>query len=150
MNFDKKSNYFNFIEDIIKNEITAYTYSQRADIILTSLDPEIQELEYGNSLVSCETTAGFIINELLNENPSAIENIKCSSNDCNFKSESSIMYLTYQINTEGQIKDMQTFLTERVKQDYMTCGPKCDNVKTLETNISKIHLFIDVLYWEGK
>jgi len=108
-------------------------------------------LEYGNSLISCETTVGFIINELLRENPSAIETINCSSTNCNSKSERSVMYLTHQINTEGQIKDLQTFLMERTKQDYiMTCGPNCDNVKTLETNISKIHLFIDALYWEGK
>lgn len=85
LNFGKKSSFFNFIEDIIKNGITAYTYSQRADIVLTSLNPAIQELEYGNSLVSCESTAGFIINELLREYPSAIEAINCSSNNCNSK-----------------------------------------------------------------
>lgn len=92
MNFEKKSTFFNFIEDIIKNGITAYTYLQRSDIVLKSLNPVIQELEYGNSLMSCETTVGFIINELLRENP---ETINCSSTNFNSKSESSILYLTY-------------------------------------------------------
>lgn len=53
------------------------------------------------------------------------------------------------MDREGELNTLQAFLDHRTKKEYPTCT-LCDNKKTIETKISKLHIFIDVLYWEGK
>lgn len=150
INTGKRSPFLNLVDDIIKNGISASTYSKRADIIISLMNPNIIQLEYGNSLVSCETTMGIVINTMLFNNPSAIEIIECSSKSCNEKTQKNVMFFTYQVGKDGQLNNIQNFFDERTKIKYINCSQNCDNLKKIETNILKTHIFIDILYWEGK
>jgi len=39
----------NFISDILKDGVSKSTYIKRADVIMTLMSPDVQQLEYGNS-----------------------------------------------------------------------------------------------------
>lgn len=67
------SDFFRFISNIVENGITPKTYSQRAELIMNHMNPSIEMLEYGNSLVLCESTIGYAINKLIMDAPSAKE-----------------------------------------------------------------------------
>lgn len=119
-----------------------------ANMIITSTNPEEQQLHYGYSLIACDAIMSYI-----HDIPSAIEFIDCSSDSllCKTKSDKSVMYLTYQIGKEGHLKDLQTFLNESKKNVYVKCSKQgCNGFKATKTKILTLHLFIDVLYWEGK
>lgn len=82
--------------------------------------------------------------------PSAEKIITCSLKNCINLTEQSIMFLTYQVNKENDILQLQTFLNKQLHLYKLPCGNNCQGVKTITTNISKMHIFIDILYWEGE
>lgn len=144
-----KSNFFGFIFNIVESGITSKTYSQRAELIINHMSPSIQMLEYGNSLVMCDSTIGYVINALMDA-PTAIEIKKCSIDACDTQVESILKYLTFQVNHDDNIKELQSYINTRTLTEYLNCGDNCSGIKTITTTISKIHLFIDILFWEGK
>ncbi|KAL5240402.1 hypothetical protein ACI65C_007812 [Semiaphis heraclei] len=95
-NMYKHVEFLNFISNIIKDGVSKSTYSKRADIIMTFMSPNVQELEYGNSLVTCDATMSHVINSLLSGIPSAKEVTECPSSTCE-RSERSVIYLTYNV-----------------------------------------------------
>lgn len=82
--------------------------------------------------------------------PTAIEEISCTLNTCSANLQRNLYYITFQINKECEIGELQSFLENRTELENMNCGQKCTGLKNISTTISKTHLFIDVLYWEGR
>lgn len=150
LNKFKTSEFFKFISNIVESGITSKIYSQRAELIINHMNPSIEKLEYGNSLVLCESTINHAINKLIMDVPSAIEIKKCSIDACDTQVVSTLKYITFQVNDGETIKELQTYINTRTETEYINCGDNCKGVKTITTDISKIHLFIDILYWEGK
>jgi len=144
------SDFFRFISNIVENGITPKTYSQRAELIINHMNPSIEMLEYENALVLCESTIRYAINKLIMDAPSAKEIKKCSINSCDAQVESILKYLTFQVSDKNDIKELQSYIDTRTQTEYMNCGDNCSGIKTITTAISKIHLFIDILYWEGR
>ncbi|CAI6355115.1 unnamed protein product [Macrosiphum euphorbiae] len=72
----------NFISDILKDGVSKSTYIKRADIIMTLMSPDVQPMEYGNSLVTCDATICHVIKALLSGIPSAKEITECISSTC--------------------------------------------------------------------
>lgn len=111
-------------------------------------------MQYGTTLVSCDTTINNITNSMLKEFPTLKEKSVCSLN-CKPTSNSLkfTIYLSYQ-TVDGKIKNLQTFLDSRLQSGESTCGHMesgifCKGIKKNITEISDMHLFIDVFYWEG-
>lgn len=150
LNKFKTSEFFKFIFNIVESGITSKIYSQRAELIINHMNPSIEKLEYGNSLVLCESTISHAINKLIIDVPSAIEIKKCSIDACDTQVVSTLKYITFQVNDGETIKELQTYINTRTETEYINCGDNCKGVKTITTDISKMHLFIDILYWEGK
>lgn len=112
------------------------------------LKPEIHQLE-NNTLINCETTAGNVISKLMINLPSLKENIKC--NICSEESKRSVPYITYQTNMVKKFSELQQFLNERSKlTNKQKCiSNNCGGSKRVMSIFSNMHLFIDILYWEG-
>lgn len=54
------------------------------------------------------------------------------------------------MSKENRLEYLQTFLDERTETNFINCSQiGCDNLKSVKTNISKLNLFIDIVYWEG-
>jgi len=122
----------------------------RADLILNFLEPEIRPLEYNTTMAICDSTVGLVITKLLSDYPSLKEYVTCSSMICQNNSERQFIYLTYQIDSENKISNLQQFINDRTARIYdMNCFPSCSGNKTVTSAISNMHLFIDVLIWEG-
>jgi len=122
----------------------------RADLILQFLEPEIRPLEYNTTMAVCDSTVGLVITKLLRDYPSLKEYVTCSSKVCQNNSEKKFIYLTFQIDSENNISNLQQFINDRTAIIHdMNCFPHCSGKKTITSAISNMHLFIDVLIWEG-
>jgi len=92
---------------------------------------------------------------MLGDFPSVTETIQCSSNcELSKKSIHSLVYLTYE-TTDGKINDLQTFLDDRQRLEISGCSRMysdniCNGKKEIISETSEMHIFIDILYWEGK
>lgn len=150
VNSIKGSKFFNFITNIVASGISASTYSSRADLIMTFIKPKVQKLEYNNILAQCDDTISHVINAMLQDYPSITEDIKCSEKSCQTTSQKNHQYITFQVTSQEDINGLQNFLIERTKIKYLNCAKECGGMKTINTNVSKTHLFIDILHWEGK
>jgi len=58
------------------------------------------------------------------------------------------MFLTYQVNSNQLFEGLQTFINNRIISENSKCIKDC--YTTISTNLSDMHLFIDILFWEGK
>lgn len=112
------------------------------------LNTKTERMEYDTTLVVCASTIGHVINAMMENYPSANEVSLCSV--CETPNDRTVIYLTYQINIDNDISKIQSFLDKRLLQDYASCKDGCPGIKTINTCISKMHLFIDILWWEGK
>lgn len=135
----------------MKNGITSATYSERADLIIDKTKPDIQQLQYGTMLITCDTTITNIISSMLKECPTVTEKTICSSN-CQTMKKLKI-YLSYQTEN-GKINNLQNFIDNCLQSEQSTCkymnsGIFCKGVKQIVPHISDMHLFIDIFYWEG-
>ncbi|XP_022183098.1 uncharacterized protein LOC111042707 [Myzus persicae] len=81
--------------------------------------------------------------------PSAKEISNCPV--CKNINERKIMHFTFQINDDDNISKLQNFFDERLEKDFLICSHNdCKGLKTVTTDISEMHLFIDILIWEGE
>lgn len=149
LDISEKSDFINFICKILNSGITSASYSQRADLIINNLTVEIKEMEYATTLVVCASTIGHVIDSLMEKYPSAKEISNCPV--CKNINKRKIMHFTFQINDDDNISKLQNFFDERLEKDFLICGHNdCKGLKTVTTDISKMHIFIDILIWEGK
>ncbi|KAL5236646.1 hypothetical protein ACI65C_004056 [Semiaphis heraclei] len=145
----EKSDFIKFICNILNYGITSTSYTNRADLIINNLNVEIKQMEYDTTLVVCASTIGHVIDILMEKYPSAKAISDCTV--CKYKTERKIMHLTFQMNYDDNISTMQNFLDERLVNDFLNCGHNgCRGLKTVTTSISEMHIFIDILLWEGE
>jgi len=140
-----------FISNIVKNGINSSTYSKRADLITGRMEVTLQKLQYGVIMAKCDTTAGHVLETMLNDCPTAIEQRSCSNEKCPgtiSKSMRDVIFISYQINNGDMIKELQSFLDVRVITENTRCIDNCTSSISIE--LSKMHLFIDILLWESK
>jgi len=138
----------------VKNEITASTYSERVDIIINHMNPHLQPIEYDTILAACDATIITVINALSKDFPTLKLSTVCSSSSCSPIFPLSKVHLSYQ-TTDGKIRKLQEFLDncitpEKSKCEYMLSDKSCEGIKEVIPNISELHLFIDIFFWEGK
>jgi len=57
-----KTQFVEFISELVKNGITSHTYSERAELIITSLNPNRETMKYNTTLVICDTTPKSFLN----------------------------------------------------------------------------------------
>jgi len=151
IDFVEGNSFFTFISNIVKTGINSSTYSKRADLITSRMEVTLQELQYGVIMAKCDTTAGHVIETMLNDCPTAIEQRSCSNKKCPgtlTKSTRDIYFISYQVNNGKMIKELQSFLDERVNTENARCIDNCTS--SISIQLSKMHLFIDVLFWESK
>ncbi|CAI6373556.1 unnamed protein product [Macrosiphum euphorbiae] len=149
LDISEKSDFINFICKILNSGITSASYSHRADLIINNLTVEIKEMEYATTLVVCASTIGHVIDSLMEKYPSAKEISNCPV--CKNINERKIMHFTFQINDNDNISKLQNFFDERLEKDFLICGHNdCKGLKTVTTDISEMHIFIDILIWEGE
>lgn len=77
---------FSFVSTIVQKGITSSTYKERAEIILHNLEPDVNTVDYDVTLVSCQTTVSTIIKKMFKNIPTAIDQIICSNNECEYAS----------------------------------------------------------------
>lgn len=138
----------NLILNIVKNRILSSTYCQRVDIIISHMEIYYQSLKYDVTLAKCGTTASHKLNTMIGDFPTAKSIKSCSNTSCLEPTVYDLMYITYKINNISLIWELQQYLDTRISIENSKC--KENYTSTLTTNISKIHLFIDVLFLEGK
>jgi len=148
-NILNSSDFFCFISKMVKCGITASTYSQRANIILDKLNPDIQKLSNINLVVS-DSTAANAFHGLLSGLPSVEDIVTCSNKKCRNNKKMSVMYLTY--NTTGDLSDLQSYVSSRINTESSICGYTdgnniCQEIKT-RTTTSNVHLIIEILKWD--
>lgn len=141
--------FLTFISNIVKNGINSSTYSNRADLITGRMEVTLQKLQYGVIMAKCDATARRVIETMLNDCPTAIEQKSCSNEKCPISiSMRDVTFISYQINNIDMIKQLQSFLDVRVKTENARCINNCTSSISIE--LSKMHLFIDILLWESK
>lgn len=150
-----------FISSIVKKGITMSTYKERAEMLIRDFEPEINKIDYNLALVSCHTTAATIINKLCLDVPTVIDYTSCSNPLCKNVSPkpTPVSYITFH-TFSNNINGLQEFLLERFNdENFLICGQKnpenkfescCSGKKTIKSVVSKIHLVIEILKWEGK
>lgn len=144
----EKSDFINFVCTILNSGITSASYSHRADLIINNLSVEIKQMEYSTTLVICASTIGHVIAAFMEKYPSARKISDCPV--CKNVNERKLMHFTYQINSDDNISKLQNFIDERLDIDFLICGHNdCRGLKTVTTRISEMHIFIDILLWEG-
>jgi len=149
LDISEKSDFIKFICNILNYGITSTSYSNRADLIINKINVEIKQMEYDTTLVVCASTIGHVINALMEKYPSAKDISDCPV--CKHTTERKIMNFTFQMNYDDKISTLQNFLDERLVNDFLICGHNdCQGLKTVTTSISEMHIFIDILLWEGK
>jgi len=88
------------------------------------------------------------------EFPSVNEKITRSSNcQPTVNSSKQNIYLSY-VTENGKIENLQSFLDNCLQSvqstyQYMDSGILCKQVTQVIPDISDMHLFIDIFYWEG-
>lgn len=141
--------FFNFVSQIVKYGLKSLTYSERANLIINRMDINLQALEYEITLAVCDTTVGHVLKTMMDDFPTAIELTTCTNNTCPNSKHTTrdIMFITYQVSTSNSIEGLQLFMDRRVEGETV----KCENcTSSITTKLSQMHLFIDVLLWEGK
>jgi hypothetical protein len=114
----------------------------------------MEYLDYGTKLASCETTVGNVLKELLIQLPTITDNIKCSIPTCAKTNPLFSSYITI-IVMNGHLNLLEEDITARLMIETSKCqntyqkGMNCKGIKSIEPRISTIHLFIELLNWEG-
>lgn len=140
------SSFFGFISKIVKVGVTATTYSKRAEMILNNMNPSIEQLK-DIKLVVCDAIASNVINVVLEQSPSIIENMTYSNKCCTSTRKLAVKYLTY--TTKTDLSGLQQFIQTRIDKTNMFCRNKCLGRKKVVVEPSHLHLVIEILKWEG-
>lgn len=121
------------------------------------LQPNLEVLSYGITLAKCDITAGHILQSLLYDLPSALDTVLCSVEDCE-RSEiipTPFTILMYNSNN-NKLDGLQRFIDTRLSTEVSKCGyatnrsNPCNGQKTTTVRGSNMHLFVEVLNWQGK
>lgn len=121
------------------------------------LQPNLEIMSYGLTLATCDSTAGNILQSLLCDLPSAFDTVVCSIEGCQ-RSEitpTPITILMYNSNS-NKLDDIQQFIDRRLSIEISKCGyvkdhnNPCNGLKTTTVRESNMHLFIEILSWQGK
>lgn len=149
---ERKTKFVDFISKLVSNGITSNTYIERAEIIILSLNPHIEELEYNTSLIKCDTTLKTICKSMLCQFPTVIERSICSNKQCKKYQETvqPVHTITYS-TTSGKIDDLQQFLNDRLITEESLCNymSQCTSLKKTTFEISSLHVMIEILFWRG-
>ncbi|XP_025192698.1 uncharacterized protein LOC112592766 [Melanaphis sacchari] len=153
-NFLESNKYFSFISKIVKQGITSSTYSDRASIMISELQPTMEVIEYETVLAVCNTTIGYIIKHLFKDLPSALDSIKCTNPKCKKTTLTpiAIPYINIQI-TNGDLSSLQQDIDSRLTTRTSLCGyteknsTPCTGNKTVTSTTTKMHVFIELLNW---
>jgi len=105
----------------VKNGIKASTYSERVDLIINHMNPQLQPIEYDTTLATCDATINTVINTLLKDFPSLKLSTICSSSSCLPIFPISKVHLPYQ-TTDGKIRNLQEFLDDCITPEKLKCG----------------------------
>jgi len=108
---------------LVSKGITAHTYTDRAELIISLLDPELETLEYNTFFVKCETTPKTIFKSMFKEFPSIIERSSCSNAKCEKFQETyqPIYNITYN-TTNGIISGLQEFINSQFQIELKICN----------------------------
>lgn len=119
------------------------------------LNPPIQMMSYETSIAKCDTTMGNIINIFLKNIPTLRDMIKCSNLNCKKPTMTIIPYITINIKDDN-FNNLEVMVERRVSEETNICGHvdndniPCTGYKTISPVVSKLHIFIELLYWNGK
>lgn len=151
----KNTKFIQFISNILKNGISSKSYTERAELIVEELNPNVEVLKNNVTLLICDTTAVEVIKAMLVDFPSVIKIIKCSNEDCekHHPYQRAVNCITFQ-TTNGKIEELQEFLINYLCKEKLTCSKnsqstKCNGFQTIEPTISPVHIFIEILFWKG-
>ncbi|KAL4141463.1 hypothetical protein QTP88_004100 [Uroleucon formosanum] len=119
-----KTKFIDFISNLVKNGITSHTYSERAELIITSLNPNREIMEYNTSLIICDTTP-----------KSKQANEKCEKYQEKIKDYYFVTFTT----TSGTFDNLREFLSDRMNPEEKT-----------SYEVSPFHVLVEILYWKGE
>jgi len=113
-------------------------------------------LEYNTTLAVCDKTVGNVFKQLLIELPTVFDSIKCTISTCNktTKCPIPVTYITLNI-TNGNLNSLAEDIRNRLLIKNSTChhddikGNMSKGLKTIHLIASSMHLFIELLNWEG-
>ncbi|CAI6357895.1 unnamed protein product [Macrosiphum euphorbiae] len=113
-----KTKFVKFISELVKNGITPHTYSERAELIIISLNPNRETMEYNTKLVICDTTPKPVFKYMLSEFSSLKETSKCSNEKCEKYQEKcqDRCFVTF-TTTSGQVDDLQELVSNGMKTE---------------------------------
>lgn len=122
------------------------------------LKPSVQVMSYNLKIASCDTTLENIINCLLSDVPTAFETILCNVSNCDRNKKTSPIPKTtimYTMNN-GKLDGLQQYINQKFINNTTECKYTKNNInfcigqKSTTFKISNMHLFIEILNWEGK
>jgi len=139
----------------MKNGINLHTYSKQAELIITSLNPNRENMEFNIALIICDTTPKSVFKFMLSEFPTLKETSKFSNEKCEKYQEKSQCFVTF-TTTSGKIDDLQEFLSNRMKIEefifnHQTNEPEnkaCTYLRKISYEVSPFHVLIEILYWK--
>lgn len=124
---------------------------------MTHLQPNLEIMSYGITLATCDTTAANILQSLLCDLPTAFDTVLCSIEDCERSelTQTPITIFMYNSNN-NKLDGLQQFIDRRLSTEVSKCGyvkdhnNPCNGQKTTTVRESNMHLFIEILNWQGK
>lgn len=114
-------------------------------------------MSYETSIAKCDTTMGNIINIFLKNVPILKDMIKCTNPNCKKPTVTPIPTPYITINIKGDnLKDLEGMVERRVSDETTICGHvddqniPCTGYKTISPVVSELHIFIELLYLNGR
>lgn len=154
-----KTKFVTFISELVRNGITSHTYSERAELIITSLNPNRETMEYNTTLVICDTTPKSVFKYMLSEFPTLKETSKCTNEKCEKYQEKCHDHCFFTFTTtNGQVNDLQELVSNRMMSEEFICNHQinepenmpCACLRKTSYEVSPLHVLIEILYWKGK
>lgn len=140
------NDYFDFISKIVKNGITATTYAERAKLILDKINPKITKTHKKQFTVDCESTVYKIVDSVFVDFPT-ITNKKLSKTmneeleEMNQPDKPNVC-IKYQ-TPNGRIENLQQYLNDCCQREDL-------KYSAIDKQLSDMHIFIDVMTWNGR
>jgi len=121
------------------------------------LNPPIEIIDNDISMAKCDTTMGNVINIFLKDLPILKNFITCTNPKCKKTIVTSIPipYITVNVKNDN-LDELENVVKLRINNETTLCGhvddleSPCDGYKTIRTDVSKLHIFIELLCWNGK
>lgn len=124
---------------------------------IDNFNPPIEIINNGISMAKCDTTMGNVINIFLKDLPTLKDIITCSNPMCKKTTVTSIPipYITVNVKNDN-LDELENMVKLRINNETTLCGhvdnlrSPCAGYKTIRPDVSKLHIFIELLYWNGK